>query len=248
MEFGCFPSEDQQVPALVIDEATTDLALTPVLPIEKDRVVDTSDLALGSDGKLSGSFELSASGDWGWILRSILRRVPEASRDQALRGVAAQITETCRYESGSMAHLSEPDQPLVLGIKYHVDRYSSEAGNFLLVRLPWGLKMGSADSLLADAERRQDVETAVMRGNFLSSVRLALPAGYTLQDLQPEVHGESPWGSYRITYRVEGSSLLAESEIKLTSLRVAAKEFPQYLEFLRAIDKDARQQLVLKKQ
>jgi hypothetical protein len=219
-----------------------------VLPIEKDRVVDTSDLVLGADGKLSGSFELSAAGDYGWILRSLLRRVPEASRDQALRGVASQITENCRYDSGSMSHLSDPDQPLVLGIKYHVDRYSSEAGNFLLVRLPWGLKMGDAESLLADTQRVHDVETALMRGDFLSSVRLELPAGYTPQDLQPELHGDSPWGSYRITYRMEGKVLHADSELKLTSLRVPANEFPQYLEFLRAIDKDAREQLVLKKE
>ena len=102
--------------------------------------------------------------------------------------------------------------------------------------------------LLTDARREQDVETAVMRGHFLSSVRLELPAGYTPQELQPEVHGESPWGSYRITYRMEGSVLRAGSELKLTSLRVAASDFPRYLEFLRAIDKEARKQLVLKKQ
>jgi hypothetical protein len=47
---------------------------------------------------------------------------------------------------------------------------------------------------------------------------------------------------------MEGRVLHADSELKLTSLRVPAKDFPQYLEFLRAIDKDARQQLVLKKQ
>lgn len=248
MEFGDLPADDQQVPALVIDDATTDLALTPAIPVEKDRVVDTSTLALGTDGKLSGRFDVSATGAWGWILRSLLRRVPEGSRDQVLRGIATQITDNCRYESGSMDHLSDPDQPLTLGIQYHVDRYSSEAGSFLLVRLPWGLRMGGAENLLTDAQRQQDIETTGLRGDYQSSVRLELPAGYVPQDLQPEVHGESPWGSYRITYRMEGNVLHAESELKIAALRIAAKDSPQFLEFMRAVDKEAHRQFVLKKQ
>ena len=115
MEFGGFPSDDQQVPALVIDDATTDLTLTPAIPIEKDRVTDTSILTLGADGKLSGRFDTSATGAWAWILRSVLRRVPEGKRDQVLRGLATQIAENCRYESGSLDHLADPDQPLTLG-------------------------------------------------------------------------------------------------------------------------------------
>jgi tetratricopeptide (TPR) repeat protein len=248
LEFGSFPSEDQQVPALVIDDATTDLVLTPDFPVEKDRVVDSSTLALGEDERLSGRFQISATGSWGWILRSLLRRVPEGSRDQALRGIASRITENCRYESGSLEHLSDPDQPLTLGIQYHVDRYSSEAGSFLLVRLPWGMRTNSADDLLTDAKREQDLEAGTMRGDYLSSVQLELPPGYTPQDLQPEAKGESPWGSYRITYRMDGRVLHAESELKLTPLRVAAKDVGSFLEFLRAVDKEAHRQLVLKKQ
>ena len=108
--------------------------------------------------------------------------------------------------------------------------------------------MGGAEDLLTDAQRQQDVETTGLRGDYESSIQLALPAGYTPQDLQPEAHGESPWGSYRITYRMEGNTLHAESELKVTALRIAAKEFPQFLEFLHGVDKGARQQLVLKKQ
>ena len=61
------------------------------------------------------------------------------------------------------------------------------------------------------------------------------------------MRAESPWGSYRFTYRLEGSVLHAESEVKLTALRVPASDFPNFIEFLRVMDKETHKQLVLKK-
>jgi hypothetical protein len=128
--------------------------------------------------------------------------------------------------------LEEPDQPLLLAFEYIGERYSSTAGNFLLVRLPWvnGL---SVDSLLTGGPRQRDLELGTLRGHLVGSVRLTLPEGNVPQELQPEVRRESPWGFYRFTYRVEGSVLHAEREFKLTPLRVEAKEFASLIAFLR---------------
>jgi hypothetical protein len=137
---------------------------------------------------------------------------------------------------------------LVLAFKYQVEHYSSTAGNFLLVRLPWRYgDLSAYESLLANSTRERDVETAMLRGVFVSTVRLELPAGYSPQELQPEVSGESPWGSYHITYRLEGSVLYGRRELKMTPFRVGAAEYPKYLDFLRAIDKETHRQLVLRK-
>src|SRR5207248_7769846 len=126
---------------------------------------DSGHGVLGTDDSLTGSLEVAASGDWGWILRSVLRRVPEANREQVLRGLAAEVAENCRYESGSMAHIGEPDQPLVLSFKYRVDRYSSTAGSFLLTRLPWCRpKSNSTERLLEGEQRQQDADVARSRG------------------------------------------------------------------------------------
>lgn len=47
---------------------------------------------------------------------------------------------------------------------------------------------------------------------------------------------------------MDGRVLRADSDLRLTSLRIAAKDFPQFVEFLRAIERESRQQLVFKKQ
>lgn len=248
MEFGGLPFEDQQVPALVINDETTDLVLSPALPVERNRLVDDHEGTLTAEGKLTGRMQIEASGDWGWMLRSAIRLVPEPSRDQALRGMMGQMIPSSRYERGALRQLEEPERPLLLELQYSVDSYSSRAGNFLLVRLPWGAQSGSSvESLLGKEERQHDAEVAQVRGHYLSTVRLTLPAGYSVQDLQPEVKGESPWGSYRVTYRMEGQTLHATRELEMTSLRVPTRDVPRYVEFLREAEQETKKQLVLKK-
>jgi hypothetical protein len=218
------------------------------LPAEKNRIVDAHEGKLAEDGKLTGSLSLEASGDWGWLLRTSLQSVPEATRDQALRGVIARIVENARYQSGTMAHLTDPERPMLLSFKYEADRFSTTAGNFLLVRLPWGqTSSGGIDSLGPSGERTQDVEVSVLRGHYFSSVKLELPQGYTVQDLQPVTRRESRWGWYQTTYRMEGNTLHAERELKMTAFRVPSAEFAEFAEFLRALEQETSKQLVLKK-
>src|SRR5262249_37322337 len=150
--------------------------------------------------------------------------------------------------SGAIDRLEDPDQPLLLRFRYHIDMYSTTAGSFLLARVPWAqMKTGDAESLLSGSERQQDLETSMLRGQYRSSVRLELPAGYTPQELQPEVQGETAWGSYRVSYRMEGDTLVADSDVRIKPLRVPARDFPGYAEFLRAVDRETRRQIVLKK-
>jgi hypothetical protein len=248
MEFGGFPTEDQQVPALVIDDATTDLVLTPALAAEKNWTTDTHTAALADDGKLKASLELKAGGDWGWMLRSIMRMVPEANREEALRGAVARLVENSRYESGAMEHLDDPNHPIEMRFKYQVERFSSTAGSFVLARLPWGLGHTSAtEALLAGSARTQELEVAALRGHRVSTVDLELPAGYLPQDLLPEVKAETPWGSYRFTYTMEGSVLRSHADVKFTAFRVPAQDITRFVEFIKAVEQETKKQIVFKK-
>lgn len=248
MQFGDLPMPDQGVPALIIDDATKDLTLTPVMPITSSDLTTTHTDSLSATGRLSGSVEISASADWAWMLRSAFRMVPESKRDDALRGLVSKLVESAHYEGGSLNNLSDPDKPLVIQARYHADNYGTQAGNFLLIRLPWDTGFNDGlDALTADPVRKQDLETAQMRGDQVSTLQLQLPPGYAPQDLQPEVHAQCPWGSYRITYRMDGNTLNAREEVKISPLRVPAQDVPKFLAFLRAHQQEIRKELVLKK-
>jgi hypothetical protein len=236
------------VDATADEEDTDDLVTTPALPAERNEASDSHEVTLREDNTLAGSFTFAATGNWSWVLRSALLRIPETKREEALRGVAARLLENARCESGSVEHLTNLDRPLRLRLTYESEQYGSTAGSFLMVRLPWGgWGTNSLEKRLDQPARTQDLETGISRGRALSTVRLALPPGYVPQDLPPQVSGESSWGSYRITYEMEGSLLLARREVTILPLRVPAAETPKFAEFLREINRESRRQIVFRK-
>jgi tetratricopeptide (TPR) repeat protein len=248
LEFGNLPWEDQGVPALLISSETTDLILSPTLPVESGLVADAHQTTLGADGKLAGSLELTVTGNVSWLLRSAFSSVPEAKREEAMRSFASRLLDSPKYESGALEDLDQIDKPLRLRMRYQAERFGTNAGSFLLARLPWStVSQGSLENFAGSGPRSQDLELGMGRGRFRSTLRMELPAGYVPQDLKPETKGESPFGSYRITYRLEGSVLHGEREINILPLRVPAKEFPQLVEFLRTLSEENRRQLVFKK-
>ncbi|MBI3946160.1 MAG: DUF3857 domain-containing protein [Armatimonadetes bacterium] len=249
MEFGNFPQECQGVPALIIGDATTDLTVTPTLPVERSRASEEHECRLAPDGRLDGAVEFATSGDMASQLRSLVALVPEGRHEEMLQEILPEFVENPRFDGGSVENLADPDKPLILKMRYHAERHGTEAGNFLLVRLPWGSEGGGvSDSVLANSSRTQDIELGGSRGCYHSSVRLALPPGYVVQDLQTEVKRETPWGSYRITYRVADGVLHGEREVRILSLRVPAAEAAGFIEFARALLRDTGKGIVLRKE
>jgi tetratricopeptide (TPR) repeat protein/transglutaminase-like putative cysteine protease len=247
MAVGDFPSEDQGVPALVINDSTKELTTTPAAPSERDLITETYDMSLEENGRLAGTADIRVTGNLAWELRSVLSTVPVTKRQDALRGMAGAFVKGSTYESGSLEGLDEPDKPLIIRLKIHADDFASKTGNLLLVKLPWTLGHEASDSMLADPGRQQPLEVSAVRAASKSVVTLRLPAGYSVLDLQPETKGDSPWASYRMSCHVEGGVLHAVGEQKITALRVPLADVKPYLEILRATRQEAGKQLVLKK-
>ena len=166
-----------------------------------------------------------------------------------MRKMAEALVKDGSYEGGGLERLSEINAPLGLNLKYHVDRFSTPAGSFLLIPLFWDVRDRdkTTEALLSDPARTQDVEAAGARGVTRCTCRLTLPPGYVPQELPAEAHQDTPFGSTRFTCRLNGNVLEAMREVTFTSTRVPLKDIPKYVAFLQASDADGERQVVLKK-
>jgi tetratricopeptide (TPR) repeat protein/transglutaminase-like putative cysteine protease len=248
LEFGAFPDPDQGVPALIIDDATTDLTLTPTTGPEGSVLGDEYKGSLGADGTFKGDVRILFTGGMAWSLRSQLRQVPGSRMDDVLKQVGQQFIENSRVNKAVLNKLEDPNTPLTMDFGVEAESFAQPAGNLLILKFPWSRAMvtRSNDMLLAEKERKQPIEID-MKGVQRTAVRYELPAGYTPQSLKPEVKGDTPFGSYRFSYKVEGGVLIAEREVKYTRLRVAPEEIAQYRAFIEAINKESKTPLVLTK-
>ncbi|MHB9110139.1 MAG: DUF3857 domain-containing protein, partial [Armatimonadota bacterium] len=245
--YGMLPFEDQGVWALIVDAETGELAQTPVASATALRSDFRYELSLDDEHRLQGTLSLQAMGEMGGMLRAVVTEVPESDREMMLRAIGGKLLPGVTHDSGSLENLEARDKPMVVHLKFHADHYSASVATFEVFRLPWRLGSGEFETLFSSKERKQDLELAGAGGGERSTLRLQLPAGYTLKELPPVNERATPWGSYRISYRMDGATLIAEAERTLTALRIPAKDFPQFREFIRAFKEEEKRQIVLVK-
>ena len=248
LAYGTLPPDDQQVPVLIIADNTTGLTLTPLMPVEQSGADAALTAILGEDGALHGTFDWTLTGSQAWMFRSVLAQVPDSKQDEVKQSLAAYLVKNALLDSGSWENRADPDMPLRFQFQYHADHASTTAGNFLLVPLPWASPDREKEAaLLAKPGRTQDLESANSRSHTYDVLHLTFPAGYAPQELPADIHQETPFGSFKITYKMDGSVLEATRDILLTAMRIHAKDVPQYAAFLLALDQESERQLVLKK-
>jgi hypothetical protein len=248
MAFGDLPVDVQGVPALLIEDGTTDLTTTPILAAERNLAADSHIAQLDAKGRLTGTVELSVTGDWGRSVRSAIGRLPQNQRDEALGKIASRLIKNARSLGGTLVGMDNPDRAMQIKVTYDAARFGDSAGNALTARLPW--ENSSENGLAAlwnNPNRTQSIEVAQYRGLYLGTVRLQLPEGYSPQELPTEIKDETPWGRYRFSYKMEDNTLLATREVLFTALRVETKDAPEYAAFLKAIHQETERQLALKK-
>lgn len=254
--FGELPANLQGVPALLIEEGTNtpnDLATTPIAAPEKNISAIRHNAQLDTSGKLSGTVDLSASGEWGCMLRAALHRLSPVQRNLMIANLTTRLLPRARPTSSNLQNLNDPELPLQVQFAYESPGFAVPQDESLAVKLPW--EQGDGASALGNgAARTQDVEVASLRGLSLGTLKLQLPPGYTPADLPGEIRDETPFGRYRFSYKIEGnttegagSALLATREVLLTPLRVEAKDASAYAVFLKAIHDETQRAIVLKK-
>lgn len=248
MAFGCLPVGDQGVPALLIDAATTDLTTSPILPADKVVTAVQYKMALSADGKLTGDITLALAGNVGWMARNEFQEIADADSEKVLRGFLPLMLSNAKYDRGAILDKADMDKPMTLAFNCHADNYCTTAGDFLFFHLPWPSKslLGYDDA--EDHNRTQDMENSDGAGIITISSQMQFPAGYALQDTLKPLDITLPYGTGRLTYRVEGNTLYADLRTTITVLRIPVADWPQRLAAQDALEKEMNRQFVFKKQ
>jgi len=249
LAYGCLPTGDQGVPALIISPDTKDLQEIPALPLEQNRTEQAITGTLTEDGKLSGKFTLTAYGELAWVLRSVFARVPADQQKQLYQVLATTwFGSNAHGDGGSLDQLDNPEKPFGITLNFHIDDSAKSAGDYLLVSMPWEdlVTSGSLD-WLSDPDRQTDVELGESRGFHHTTLSIALPAGYAPLDIAPAASKETAWGNYKVECKVEDGVMKAECTDTQTQLRVPRASLAGYAEFLHGLNKATNRVLLLKK-
>jgi hypothetical protein len=150
------------------------------------------------------------------------------------------------YEIGNFAyHIKKAKLPEVEeDLQINVSNYATVSGKRLFI-LP-NIMSRDGRRITVDEQRTVDY---VFDNPYtdIDTIEISLPAGYSVEAMQPEVAIKTKFGSYTAKVKVDGSKITYYRKIEILSGRFGAKEGAAIAEFYNSVYKADRSRLVFVK-
>lgn len=218
--FGDLPPSDLEATALPIEPGGAELVTVPASAPDDHLERQALSLQVAGDGSASGTFLLDATGIPAAILRQQLLHVAPVGRAR----VVASWLELRDAKVASLAEVNGMKLERALSVSGSLDvpGVLMSAEGTRLMRLG-AFAPRWLPSVPAGA-RRTPVLLAGFRSRRSGEVRLSLPAGFTVKRVPHAFSRESKWFDYRLVFRAEGSTVIAERTLSMKERVVALSD------------------------
>lgn len=230
---------------LVVMREGGELIELPKQPSAMNSIRRTAKMTLDATGRLQADVEEVRLGDRAWSQRWALRNVSQDSeRIRPIERLLAEAFSNFRITKASVTNLQHSDQPFGWKYSFEVDNYAKNAGGLFLVR---PRVLGSKGSVIMETK-----ETRLFPIEFdapiqdTDSFEIALPAGYTIDDLPPPVDVDFGFASYHSKTELKGNVLGYTRTFEVKELNVPVSKAEELKKFYRIIAADERSTAVLK--
>lgn len=232
-------TEDRNV--LLVTPQGGQLARTPASRPADNLQRRTGTFTLAADGTLAGDLALAYTGNQRDRVRDALADVSPQHRTEWLHdqfdGTSALLEQIVFPDFAAVS------DTLRLGMRVGLRRYASVTGRRLFV--PLAMERWGAVPDAMTTERTQPVVAAPYPFEDRDSLVVTLPEGYRVEAAAPPVALDTPFGSYRMTATVDGTTLRITRRIVLSQTRLDAADFVAYRSFLERVAAADRARLVL---
>ncbi|MEC7584040.1 MAG: DUF3857 domain-containing protein [Planctomycetota bacterium] len=231
------PDMDQGADVLIVDGSRALLDRVPEVTPDENGLDITFMVDLRTDGGADIRQTQRPRGNAAVGLRSALATEPSRRRE----GVERSLVPLFGPLTLRNIEASDPlqlDEPVELTVDLEVGALGQRSGS------NWQLpSMFGRDPLLSlpliDKEKRTQPLLLSVPQRDRRTIRYRIPAGFRVESLPEDMTRSSPFGSFQMTWRSEGSEVTVERVMTLQSSRIAVadyEEFGEFLESLRAAD------------
>jgi Domain of Unknown Function with PDB structure (DUF3857)/Transglutaminase-like superfamily len=231
--------------ALLVAPDRGELVPLPILAPTTSGVRRSAKLALNSDGTLTGQVVDIRYGDSASHQRYTYQEMKnKEDQIKPIENFLSQSVGTYQITKASIGNLDVRNRPFQFTFSFVVAGYAKFAGDLLLVR-PRVLGEESSDVLETKEPRIYPMEFEGLHRDW-DRVEIALPAGYTVDELPPPADLEYSFGTYHSKTEVQGNALVYTRTLEIRQLAVPVDKMDDLKKFYRAIANDERSSAVLK--
>lgn len=241
---GSLPDYLQSSYGLLVTSQGGELLSLPLAPPESNHLLRTAKFNLTPDGGLSGEVQEVRSGSQAANERYVLTKTQPAKRAQIFEDFLGDSLSNFSLTAASIGNLDQSNEQLILNYKFSVADYAKFAGDLLIFRpLVVGVETWG---MFTDKPRKYAVEfPEVLRQD--DNFDIALPAGYTVEELPPPFQIDCGYASYRSEIKFDGGTLHYKRTYTVKQLVVPEPKLDELKQFLAQVSEDENSNMVLKR-
>jgi len=232
------PPGDQGALTLVVGPESAELRTIPVLPADRQRQERTITMRLRPDG--SGDVEASERviGPMAGWFRG--RYEPEASREERLQEAMRGIFPGIEVETPTFENLDDFEQPVRFRYEGTVPQLATRTGDHLQIGPS---TLGNIVSSLARTETRRTALSLGTPRSYAETRTLTPTEGLRVDEVPAGGEAESDFGRLRVSYSRRGPSVVAETELAITTHRVPPDRYPEFRQWVERVGTLLRQRV-----
>jgi hypothetical protein len=234
------PDMDQGADVLIVDAGRAELRTVPWTTPQQNLDALERTIELAADGSASVAQVQRPLGNAAVELRSTLATEPARLREVVERELVATFGRASLRDL-EPSPTTDPEAPVTLRATASLPAIGQRTAQAW--QLPSALERGDLLMLTADTERTTPLLLGAPHGTS-RTVRYLLPPGWRAGELPADVARDAPFGTFRMRWRRDGTAVVVERELALSSPRIAPEQYAAFRDFVGAM-KAADGQLVL---
>ena len=228
---GDLPFHLQGSLALIDAKSETDLVRMPVTPPEMNQLERIATLELREDGGIAGQIQENANGQTAVVFRTEFRRLSKPEYTGMIERWLTTGATSARLNKMEPSDHSA-DGRFTLNVEFNAQNYGQLMQGRLMVFKPAVVSRREGLALTA-ATRKHPV---VLRANAYSeTVKVQLPAGFTVDEVPDAVKIETPFGSYVTSYEVSNNQLIFKRKLSQHATTIAPADYQTVRKFFESI-------------
>jgi hypothetical protein len=243
--FGALGSYLQASYGMLVAPDGGELIQLPTQAAATNTIQRTAKLSLDGNGTLKGDVNEVREGDRAWTERGRLHEATkDADRLSSIEDILSSSLAGFQITHASISNINETNQPFGFNYSFVATSYAKNAGGLILVR-PRVLGVKAVGFSKAKQPREYPFEFhAVLLDT--DSFDIAIPAGYSIDDLPAPADIDYNFGSYHSSTVVDGGTIHYRRSYEIKQLTVPVNEAEKVKNFYQIIASDERSMVVLK--
>jgi hypothetical protein len=239
---GYLPDHEQASLALVGMPEAGDLVQVPAARSVASARERTVEAALAADGSFTGSFVDKRSGE---ELPDAVARYRGGSKTEYIKGIERWVGRGVPGANTTDVEITDESGAFTVKGKFAAPRYAQMPQARMLIFRAAPLRHFEG-LWLTEKTRKYPVE--IDADALSETVKIALPAGFRVDETPDAVHLDTRFGKYDASWTVEGATLLFRRTLEVQAQSVPVAEYGELRKFLDGVNGSGAAPVVLVRQ